>query len=334
MTAEQDTVADAHQRTTAADAGLTKFNAETLKGMQSSALVSSNGAAFVPATMAEAMELGKLMCMSNFVPKHLRQAPGDCLAVVLQAQRWGMDPFAVANKTYFVQDRIAYEAQLVTAVLNTRAPLDGRLQVSWEGKDNFLTCKVSGKIKGDPTDHTVWQEIGTITVKNSPLWKSSPRQQLAYYTMRMWARLFCPEVLLGVYTEDEVMDMGPAVVQEDGSHVIPPKPTRDSVKESRGATETIRKEAVAADQQYRDIMRGDVLPEQSGGATQQPTQPFEPKALSKQVFAELVKAGTVEAVDKIAATYQAQINALESSHPKIFNELVEGINGKREALGK
>lgn len=207
------------------EAGLTKFDAPVLKAIGSTAMVSANGAAFVPSTMAEAMEIGKMMSLSNFVPKHLRGQAGDCLAVVLQSMRWGMDPFAVANKTYFVQDRMAYEAQLVSAVLNARAPLDGRLHVEWDGEGQQLTCKVTGKIKGDPQPHTIWQEISTIKTKNSPLWVSSPRQQLAYYTTRMWARLHCPEVLMGVYTEEEIREVGE--VQRDGSVLIPPpRPTR------------------------------------------------------------------------------------------------------------
>lgn len=234
------------------DAGLTKFDAPILKGIESTAMVSANGAAFVPTTMAEAMEIGKMMSLSNFVPKHMRGQAGDCLAVVLQSMRWGMDPFAVANKTYFVQDRMAYEAQLVNAVLNARAPLDGRLHVEWDGEGNLLTCKVTGKIKGDPNPHTIWQEIATITTKNSPLWKSSPRQQLAYYTTRMWARLHCPEVLLGVYTEDEMREVGD--VQRDGSVVLPPpRPTRTPPPSA--IAEEARHEGYEMDRAYRDTMR-------------------------------------------------------------------------------
>ena len=47
-------------------------------------------------------------------------------------------------------------------------------------------------------------KIKTIKTRNSPLWTQDPEQQLAYYTKRAWARLYCPEVLLGVYAEDEV----------------------------------------------------------------------------------------------------------------------------------
>ncbi len=31
-----------------------------------------------------------------------------------------------------------------------------------------------------------------------------PRQQLAYLAVKRWARLYCPDVILGVYTADEI----------------------------------------------------------------------------------------------------------------------------------
>ena len=100
--------------------------------------------------MGEAMELGKLMAAGCFVPPHLRGRPGDCLAVVMQSARWGMDPFAVGNKTYFVNDRMAYEGQLVNAVVNSSGRLEGRLKIEWEGEGNELVCTVTGTLKGDP----------------------------------------------------------------------------------------------------------------------------------------------------------------------------------------
>ena len=36
------------------------------------------------------------------VPKHLQDRPGDCFAVTMQAMQWGMNPFAVAQKTHLV----------------------------------------------------------------------------------------------------------------------------------------------------------------------------------------------------------------------------------------
>jgi hypothetical protein len=204
-----------------------KFNANDLADMKPEA--GALPACFLPSSMGEAMEFAKLMSVTMSVPPHLRSKPGDCLMVLMQSVRWGMEPFAVALKSYFVNDRIAYEAQLVNAVVNVRAPLEGRLKVEWSGEGESLKCTVTGTIKGDPEPHEVEQEIKTITTRNSPLWKQAPRQQLAYYTTRLWARLYTPEVLLGVYTPDELEGdkyRGP----EKAKDVTPPRPTRSDPK--------------------------------------------------------------------------------------------------------
>ena len=70
---------------------------------------------FMPQSMGEAMQLATIMSRSSFVPSHCRGNEGNCLAIIMQASRWGMDPFAVANKAYFTKDGAppAFEAQLV-----------------------------------------------------------------------------------------------------------------------------------------------------------------------------------------------------------------------------
>jgi hypothetical protein len=202
---------------------LAKFDAPVLRGIEASA----GGAVaprtnFLPSNFAEAMELAKVMAAGNFVPPHLRGVPGDCLAVVMQSSRWGMDPFAVGNKTYFVNNRMAYESQLVAAVVNSSGRLKETLDVVWEGEGEKLKCIVTGTIKGETRPKVIEQEISTITTRNSPLWKQSPRVQLAYYTQRAWARVYTPEVLLGVYSVDEIEEMG----IDNARQVGPAAPTR------------------------------------------------------------------------------------------------------------
>lgn len=193
----------------------------------------AGAAVFLPQSFGELMEFAKLMSIAHgAVPPHLRGKTADCLAVAMQAMRWQMDPFAVAQKTFFVNDRIAYEAQLVIAVINTRAPLEGRLDFAWDGEGENLKCTVTGKLKGDPKPKVVTQEIKTITTKNSPLWKQAPRQQLGYFTARMWGRLHVPEVMLGVYTPDELQDGGVGPEAARDVTPPPPRPTRAQFQSS------------------------------------------------------------------------------------------------------
>lgn len=182
-------------------------------------------AVFLPKNFGELMEFAKLMaCAYGAVPPHLRGKPSDCLAVAMQAMRWEMDPFAVAQKTFFVNDRIAYEAQLVVSVINTRANLDRNgLELEWAGAGEDMRCTVSGTFVGADRPKVFEAIMKTITTRNSPLWKQQPRVQLGYWAQRAWARLYCPEVLLGVYTPDELQQ---EVQVERAQDITPPRPTR------------------------------------------------------------------------------------------------------------
>lgn len=113
--------------------------------------------------------------------------------------------FAVASKSYSVNGTIAYEAQLIAAVVNTRSGIKGRLKYEYKGTGNDMTCTVSGILDGETYEYTS-PSVGSITTKNSPLWKSDPQQQLGYFAARSWARRYVPEVLLGVYDREEAQD--------------------------------------------------------------------------------------------------------------------------------
>lgn len=166
-------------------------------------------------SMGEVMEFSKIMAIAGTaVPPHLRNQAGTCLAIIIQAIEWRMSPYAVANKSYVVNDRVAYESQLIHAVIEQRAPLIGRLKNRFIGEGDTRQCIVWANVRGedDPLEYTSSQ-YKMIQPKNSPLWKTKPDLQLFYNASRDWARMYFPDVILGVYAEDELptRDVGPAI---------------------------------------------------------------------------------------------------------------------------
>jgi hypothetical protein len=139
------------------------------------------------------------------VPKHLHGKPADCLAITLQAMRWRMDPYVVGSKTHVVNGNLGYEAQLVVAVLKNSGAVKGRPHYEYRGDGNALECRAGFVPAGeDAIVWTEWLSIAGITTKNSPLWKVNPKQQFGYLQARNWARLYAPDALLGIYTDDEL----------------------------------------------------------------------------------------------------------------------------------
>lgn len=192
---------------------------------QPGATVGTSAAIFSPEGMNQLVRFAELMSQSKAtVPKHLEGKPADCLAVTMQAAQWGMNPFAVAQKTHVVNGTLGYEAQLVNAVVSSSSLLATRLNYRWSGdwsnvngktdKSPNLTVTVSAVLKGEAEPRELTISMAQAGVRNSPLWEQDPRQQLAYLCTKRWARLHAPDVLLGVYTPDELQETAPRVERD------------------------------------------------------------------------------------------------------------------------
>lgn len=227
--------------------------------------ISASNAVFNVQALGQLTAFADLMAQSAVtVPKHLAGKPADCMAIVMQAMQWGMNPYAVAQKTHLVNGVLGYEAQLVNAVISSSNAIQGRFHYEyggdWEkiagqkdGRDELgLFIRVGAVLRGE-ADIT-WGEpiyLADITTRNSPLWKTAPKQQIAYLAVKYWARLYCPEVILGVYSPDEVE---PRAEKE-----INPAPQRVSLAEISGdnvtTTGSARESAVNIDSiadEFRD----------------------------------------------------------------------------------
>ena len=189
--------------------------------------------------VAEVMAMGR-----STIPKHLQSNVGDCMAVVMQATQWNMNPFAVAQKTHVVNGTLGYEAQLVAAVINNSGIVKDRFNFewfgdwhkiigkfkevtsskklddngqpkkfivpAWEQKDEHgLGVRVWATIRGESEPRTLDLLMTQARTRNSTLWTEDPKQQLAYLAQKRWSRLHAPDVILGVYTPDELDDRPP-----------------------------------------------------------------------------------------------------------------------------
>jgi hypothetical protein len=183
--------------------------------------------------LGEVMEASKLMCAAgSMIPFFLRDNPGGCFAIIWKAYAWGMDPFAVASMAYEVENfrtkerTVAFMSQLIHAIIEARAPIKKRLEVRYEGEGDDRVCIVAGTFRNEdaPREHKS-PRLGDRkpqpqqrrnrntgedyeTISGSPLWQTKPDVQLFYDTSRDWARIYCPDVLLGIYSKEEMMAVG------------------------------------------------------------------------------------------------------------------------------
>ncbi len=176
------------------------------------------------------------------VPKHLHGKPADCLAIVLQAARWNMDPFAVAQKTHLVNGTLGYEAQLILAVLQQTQAIKGAPRYEYRGAGADLECRVGMILAEEPEERwTNWLRNGDVKTKNSPLWTSNPSQQLGYLQVKFWARQYAPGAILGLRTQDELEDLPqPAAERFMGdAEIVAPAPPAGPRRRTKAQAEPV-----------------------------------------------------------------------------------------------
>lgn len=311
--------------------------------------ISASNAVFNVQALGQLTAFADLMAQSAVtVPKHLSGKPADCMAIVMQAMQWGMNPYAVAQKTHLVNGVLGYEAQLVNAVISSSSAIQGRFHYEyggdWEkiagqkdGRDELgLFIRVGAVLRGE-ADIT-WGEpiyLADITTRNSPLWKTAPKQQIAYLAVKYWARLYCPEVILGVYSPDEVE---PRAEKE-----INPAPQRVNLKEISGdnvtTTSSARESAVNIDSiadEFRDRIDAaeDIDAAKAVGEDINQAK----AALGSSLFTELKNKATqryhrVNARNKVEATINSLPSAGEPEAADLFTKAEATLTAARRHLG-
>lgn len=202
------------------------------------AITDSNVAIFDANYLAAISHFGELMAQGvATVPAHLQGNTADCMAVSMQAAQWKMSPFAVAQKTHLINGVLGYESQLVNAVVTRSGALSSRFTYEWFGPWEKVIGKfairkndkgkeyrvpawsmadeegcgiiVRATLVGETESRELRLLLAQARTRNSGLWADDPKQQIAYLAVKRWARLYAPDVILGVYTPDELEEPAP-----------------------------------------------------------------------------------------------------------------------------
>jgi hypothetical protein len=170
-----------------------------------------------------AQRLGKALAESDLVPTTYRGKLSNCLVALEVAHRTGSSVLAVMQNLNIIHGKPSWSSQYIIATVNASnryTPLrfiqgeDGAVNVGGKPIKN-LTCyatatdKKTGEILKSPTvsiDMAVKE--GWYTRKDSK-WPAMSELMLQYRAATFFGRLHCPEILMGMKSEDEMRDVGP-----------------------------------------------------------------------------------------------------------------------------
>lgn len=162
----------------------------------------AGASALVPQNMQDAMRMAEMMAKTGFLAREL-QTPGGALFVMEQAMRWNMSPFSVAMEVSFISGKPMFSGKIVAAAVQSSGVLAGRLRYDYAGAGDTREITVTGTIRGEDAPRSVTVKLNDAKTNNQH-WKGQPDQMLAYHGARVWARRHAPEVMLGVYSPEEM----------------------------------------------------------------------------------------------------------------------------------
>lgn len=177
--------------------------------------------------LPQMVEAAKLMAAADVcVPPHCRGKNAVCFAILYKTNALSLkDPFFVADHSYVVRQKrrgadgkweevetLAFDSAIFHAAVEVSGILKGPLRCEFDGEGLDRTCTVFGTFRSEEVPHELTSPpLGRVHpgkneagfVKGSPLWDKDPDQQLFYWTVRNWARRYCPHVVGGIYDKDE-----------------------------------------------------------------------------------------------------------------------------------
>ncbi len=165
----------------------------------------------------EQYRFADFMSKSSLIPKHLQGKPHDCFIVCDMAQRTGASFLEVAQNLYVVHGTPAWKATFIIAQINRSRQFDENLKFTTEGEGPSLKVTCWTRIAGEKISKSVSMEMARAEgwTKNSK-YKSMPEQMLTYRAACFFSRAYCPEIMFGMYTVDEVQDVEASKMKEIG----------------------------------------------------------------------------------------------------------------------
>lgn len=157
--------------------------------------------------------VASVLSKSTLVPQNYQNKAEDCLIAFEMASRTNMNPLAVMQNLYVVKGKPAWSGQACMALINASGRFSSVRHVYFgkEGTDE-RGCYVEA-IRTDTGEVVNGVKVTLSMAKSegwtsNPKWRNMPELMLAYRSSAFFARVYCPDMLMGCQTVDEVYDAG------------------------------------------------------------------------------------------------------------------------------
>lgn len=178
-------------------------------------------------SMKELLDMSAMLAKSTIVPINYQNRPENCFVALDMASRMNISPMVVMQNLYVIQGKPSWSGSAIASMIRSHKHYKN-VELNYTGTPNtdswgaYVTAeRVSdGKvIKGGTVTIATAKKEGWFQ-KTGSKWQTMPEQMLGYRAYAWFGRIYCPEVMMGLQTTEEVADVVDAV--ESKSKAINP----------------------------------------------------------------------------------------------------------------
>jgi hypothetical protein len=163
-------------------------------------------------SFAHSQRIAQMLSTSELVPKSYQGNVANTLVAMEMANRMGESPLAVMQNMNVIHGKPSWSSTFIIALINSSGRFTP-LRFKYEGEGDNLSCKAVSKdssgetIEGPPCSIGMAKKQGWYAKAGSK-WPDMPDLMLSYRAAAFFGRLYAPDLMMGMRTEDEVLDIG------------------------------------------------------------------------------------------------------------------------------
>lgn len=154
-------------------------------------------------------KVAQYLSHSNLIPQQYQGKTEDCAIAVDMADRMGVSPLMVMQSLYVVKGKPSWSEQACMSFIKAKYGEAEPVYTGERGTDSrgcyIRAVKSDGEVI-EGTEVTIKMAKAEGWTSNKK-WINMPELMLAYRAAAFFARVYCPEILMGVAVEGEVEDM-------------------------------------------------------------------------------------------------------------------------------
>lgn len=153
-----------------------------------------------------------MLAKSQLVPQNYQNKPEDCMIAFDMASRIGVSPLMVMQNLYVVKGKPSWSGQACMAIIKASARFrDVKHVYCGEIGTDSRGCYISAVRAADgETVEGVHVTVGMAKAEgwtSNLKWRNMPELMLAYRASAFFARVYCPDLLMGCQTVEEIEDV-------------------------------------------------------------------------------------------------------------------------------